>query len=446
MAGRGRRPSGADLKEAAEAAAFQDKASQVLGMQIPWAVYERSGLITAKELGLVRDYDGAEEDEKIDLLFEQGQQYANFFVKAIESIRTDRGTTEYLLTLVDQLLQGDQNRAKYFHTCSTGNPYAPFMSILSRPNESEYTVSKACHILSVLLSTNPEQECPDLADFVKWVTSRLGTSKGRAQVHTLGALKDVLKRHESQMLFIKYGGLRTLISFLRKETQNTQLLYLAGFCVWLLTFNPEAHAHLKAHDVVRKLIEIVKLVIREKVVRICFCALRNLLGHENFNESMIANGLPKALHGLAARKWKDQDLVDDIAHIGRALSTAIEDLSSFEIYQAELQSGRLSWTPVHSERFWRENCSKFDERNFELVRMLVALLETEHEVTLEVACYDMGEFARFHPDGRRVIQALGGKQRLMMHMEHHSAKVSKQALMSVQKLLVTHWEFLDKAQ
>ena len=81
------------------------------------------------------------------------------------------------------------------------------------------------------------------------------------------------------------------------------------------------------------------------------------------------------------------------------------------------------------------------------------LLDSESEVTIEVACYDLGEFARFHPEGRRcvcvcmwfqlcvfrVITRLGGKRKLMAQMHHKNAKIAKQALLSVQKLMVNNW-------
>ena len=76
---------------------------------------------------------------------------------------------------------------------------------------------------------------------------------------------------------------------------------------------------------------------------------------------------------------------------------------------------------------------------------LIALLDGEDEVTLQVACYDIGEFARFHEDGKRVIQQLGGKARLMRQMNSAHPKVAKQALLAVQKLLVTNWEVLTKS-
>jgi len=43
--------------------------------------------------------------------------------------------------------------------------------------------------------------------------------------------------------------------------------------------------------------------------------------------------------------------------------------SSFDEYYTELRGGRLLWSPVHkSEKFWRENAQRFNEKSFELVK------------------------------------------------------------------------------
>lgn len=52
------------------------------------------------------------------------------------------------------------------------------------------------------------------------------------------------------------------------------------------------------------------------------------------------------------------------------------DLSSFDEYSSELKSGRLEWSPVHkSEKFWRENAVRLNEKNYELLKISTKLLE-----------------------------------------------------------------------
>ncbi len=78
-------------------------------------------------------------------------------------------------------------------------------------------------------------------------------------------------------------------------------------------------------------------------------------------------------------------------------------------------------------------------------RKVIALLDkSDSELTQTVACSDLGEFARFHPDGKRIITQFGGKNKLMalMAQKSGSGKVTSAALLAVQKLMVNNWEHL----
>ncbi|VDM05365.1 unnamed protein product [Schistocephalus solidus] len=123
------------------------------------------------------------------------------------------------------------------------------------------------------------------------------------------------------------------------------------------------------------------------------------------------------------------------------LKTSVQDVSSLEEYTTELTSGRLEWSPVHkSEKFWRENADKFTEKNYELLKMLVYIMENSTEpLILAVAAYDVGEFVRHYPRGRQVIDQLGGKHLVMSLLQHADASVRYNALLALQKIMVHNW-------
>jgi V-type H+-transporting ATPase subunit H len=63
--------------------------------------------------------------------------------------------------------------------------------------------------------------------------------------------------------------------------------------------------------------------------------------------------------------------LEDILFLSERLHASIQDLSSFDEYCTEIRSGRLNWSPVHkSEKFWRENSQRFNEKNFELIKLV----------------------------------------------------------------------------
>ena len=79
------------------------------------------------------------------------------------------------------------------------------------------------------------------------------------------------------------------------------------------------------------------------------------------------------------------------------------NFSSYDEYVTEVHSGRLEWSPVHrSEKFWRENAPKLNEKNYELLKILINLLETSKDhLVLSVACFDLGEYVRHYQRGKQ---------------------------------------------
>lgn len=85
-------------------------------------------------------------------------------------------------------------------------------------------------------------------------------------------------------------------------------------------------------------------------------------------------------------------------------------LTSFEKYEKEIDSDNLEWGPIHSEKFWKENVKRFEDKDFLIIKKLIKLLESDNEKNVAIACYDLGEFCRFHPFGKNVLENCNGKE------------------------------------
>lgn len=120
---------------------------------------------------------------------------------------------------------------------------------------------------------------------------------------------------------------------------------------------------------------------------------------------MVQCKVLKQLSILCQRKFDDEDITDDIEFLNDKLQASVQDLSSFDEYSTEVKSGRLEWSPVHkSGKFWRENASRLNEKNYELLRILVHLLETSKDpLVLSVASFDIGEYVRHYPRGKQYV-------------------------------------------
>jgi len=280
------------------------------------------------------------------------------------------------------------------------------------------------------------------------VTTQLRTKTGYLELSTaLNTLQTLLRRDEFRLIFLQQDGINCLKGLLAAHANNFQILYQAIYGLWLLSYNGGIGENFGPTTVIHKLVELVRTSSKEKVIRVALATLRNLLGKGTNNEQMIETNLLKEVDKLLQKKWGDEDIVSDLETLQQALQKDVADLSSFDKYKQELYSGELEWSPVHrSEKFWRENAARFDENQYRPLTILIGLLKNEATTpqVLAIACSDVGEFVRFHPQGRQLIQNMGGKEAVMKLMFHGDAEVQRQALMCLQKIMVHNWEYLSR--
>ena len=75
---------------------------------------------------------------------------------------------------------------------------------------------------------------------------------------------------------------------------------------------------------------------------------------------------------------------------------------------------------------------------------------------MAVACYDIGQFVRFYPNGKMIVEHWGTKLKVMGIMARaedpvdEAARaawmdVQKNALLCCSKIMVSNWEFLESS-
>lgn len=211
---------------------------------------------------------------------------------------------------------------------------------------------------------------------------------------------------------------------------------------------------------VQALVELVSLAPREKVVRVCLAALCNLAtctadddaapagttryDGKHFLSEMIACGLMKAISLLKDRQFTDPDIVADVDTLHKLLTENYKEMSRWEVYKNEVESGHLQWGSVHTEAFFKENARMIEgsDGDFHLLKVLITLLSSKDEEVAAIACYDIGEFVRHYPNGRAIAKRLGAKALVMPLIEHKNPELQRHALQCVSKILVTNWEYV----
>ncbi|MEW5299224.1 MAG: hypothetical protein WDW36_002259 [Sanguina aurantia] len=459
----------------------------VLQRDIPWDTYMTARLITDKDLQLIRKYDKRSDDQRSSLLDEAGPAYIDAFVSVLRNV-TKEETVQYVLALLVKMLQENPKHARLFHHPSDQRPAgAPdilqvFIRLLQR--QDWFTQEKACKILTLLIESRPKSysafsngvlsseastsssaaasvyagEDPaeqHISSFIDWLVSELRkpSHAPKAVACSTSCLAALLHERGCRALFLRAGGVQVLPGLIRSSNSpsNSQLLYELSLCVWQMTYIHQAaaamgisgtiKARMARKGTVKALVDVARLAQKEKVFRVTMSALRNLLNYTELGlaSDMVEAGLPKIVATRQLQTWGDSDIPELLSYLDESLKAGMTVLSSFERYRKEVLSGSLDWSPMHtSELFWKANIDKFEEKDFQILRVLLKLIEASREFrTQAVGCFDLGQFIQYHPQGRYIVADLRGKELVMRLMGHPDAEVQKQALLTVQKIMLT---------
>lgn len=435
---------------------------QVLKRDIPWETYMTAKLITGTCLQLLRRYDHRPENVQAALIDDDGPAYIRVFVSILRDISKEE-TLEYVLALIDEMLTANPMRAKLFHDSSLSNEdvYQPFLRLLSKGNW--FIQEKSCKILTLIISSKKKsmkdtiiyngeasgskQTFTTIDDVLRGLVDWLCNQLRRPSHPTRGiptavsSLATLLREPLVRSLFVKADGVKLLTPLISPASaqQYVQLLYETALCIWLLSFYDAAMDSLAMTRTLPRLVEIVKSSTKEKVVRVTALTLKNMLIKGTFASEMVDLGLPQIVQNLKSQSWSDEDLVEALTFLEEGLKDSIRKLSSFDKYKQEVMLGNLDWSPMHKDPvFWSENITKFEDNDFQVLRVLIAILDSSGDPrALAVACYDISQFIQYHPVGRGIVLDLKGKERVMKYMDHESSEVRKNALLCVQKLLLS---------
>jgi len=149
-------------------------------------------------------------------------------------------------------------------------------------------------------------------------------------------------------------------------------------------------------------------------------------------------------------RWADEELDADIKDIEEILAKNVDDLTSWDRYKNEILAHQLDWTAPHkSAKFWSENHIRFEDSNRLVLRTLKSIVENGNDYKMQaIACWDIGEFVRVHPNGKYICREENLKEPIMRTLheteknldDEDCQKLAKEALGALQKLMITNWE------
>ncbi|RDX87178.1 V-type proton ATPase subunit H, partial [Mucuna pruriens] len=320
---------------------------------------------------------------------------------------------------------------------------------------------KSCKILALIASARPKNQNVIVANgeasnseksfttvgdvfigLVKWLCEQLKkpSHPTRGVPTAINCLATLLKEPVVRSSFVQVDGIKLLVPLITPAStqQSIQLLYETCLCIWLLSYYEPAIEYLVTSRTLPRLIDVVKSSTKEKVVRVVVSTFKNLLSKGTLGAQMVDFQLPQVVQSLKAQAWSDEDLLEALNYLEEGLKDNIKKLSSYDKYKQEVLLGHLDWSPMHKDPiFWRENITHFEENDFQIIRVLITILDTSNDPrTLAVACFDISQFIQHHSAGRIIVADFKAKERVMKLMNHENAEVTKNALLCIQRLLL----------
>ncbi|KAF1804606.1 ATPase, V1 complex, subunit H [Mucor lusitanicus] len=421
---------------------LDDMLDKIRAAEIPWEDYKSSGLITEDEVAMIKHVEDKSVDDLGPIMSEHGLYYAALYLELMQKLaRVD--ALQKVLILIHDMLDGNEERIALFHEAGKNAaefPFEPFHKALRIGDE--FIGIQSSKILTLLICSTPQRDI-DIHEFFRWMTFQLQSQHQHVIELNVQILDALFHIPAYRQAFWKTShAIDSLVSILKNASSRNlgpQKIYELTFAIWLLTFDTEIAKNLdKKCQIIPTLVELAKSAVKEKIIRVIIATFRNLIEKapaENMSAMLVAKLLPLCEH-LATRKWTDQEIADDIEFTQTELQQNFQSLTTFEVYASELETGMLQWSPSHtSENFWKQNATRLNQDNQQLLRQLTRILSTSNNPTvLAVACHDVGQYVKYNAkDGKRYLQLLGAKQRVMELMTHEDANVRYHALSSTQK-------------
>ncbi|KAL1683509.1 armadillo-type protein [Schizophyllum commune] len=396
---------------------LEENSLKIRTKPVPWEGYQRADLVTSEELALIKKVDRQSRAKIESILLSDGQAYALLYLRLLKKLqRVD--TMQCLLVLIADALTDHDERIPLFLRTRESDPELPYGPLLRTiDTQDEFVQLKAAQILTVLLCAEPAPLPTNLLQpFLNTLATQITAGSVNRRDVAVQCLEALLARPEVRQAVWSIPKIITGLVDILKNKPGPQMSYQVAFCFWLLTFEQNVAEEINKSN----------LVSRAPTA--------------NLPAMLVSQLLPFAKN-LAARKWSDEDIVEDVQYLRDELAARFQSLTTWDEYASELASGHLSWTPVHeSDDFWKENAAKLNEKDAKELKTLIKLLNDSRDaLVLAVAVHDIGQYVKHYERGKKLINDLGAKTRVMELMTHPDADVRYRALLSVQALVSQPW-------
>lgn len=326
-----------------------------------WSAYVTGGLLSEKEAGILQYLDW---DKAINNM--EGIQE----IQDVLDRQVSQEVTAYIVYVMKKSVLWKMNP-------EDGNRFLNILSKIVRKSETGSGRADALWIMSRIVMEN--SQVIDKRPFFDLCTEILHSLSPEHCIEILDSLALTLQKPPVAQAFSYCRDLQVaLMEVLSMISNQPQLHYNALLCLWLVSFESSSMDRiLHKANFIPLTIVICRSTAKEKVIRVGAGLWRNLLKNHKVTVLPILIGAkaPEFISLCIKKEYSDPDLNEDLHMIDGELQSALLKLSTFDEYASEVKSGILDWSPPHkSALFWKDNATRLNENNAELLMYHSCLL------------------------------------------------------------------------
>jgi V-type H+-transporting ATPase subunit H len=389
---------------------------------IPWEGLARSGVISEDDANHIKILEKQSLENKKTTILSQVDLYTNTILNLLNKLEVNGkdDVLKNILTLINDTLL-DTPKHEFLDSLlkladvDASLPYDPFLKHLENKDVLIKTLS-AYSLVILLVKASKTASIASKIDKEVLIkiyallssASFIGnTQDPNYQFIGIQLLQELLIVKKFKQVYQDFGfvsnykAISQLISNLARHPNSSglQLSYNTLLTTWILSFDANINKILVHNfpELVGNLLIIAKDSIKLKIVRVSVGVLKNFIAINTSNGEqfktikvvLFHDGL-STINTLKERKFasngSDEELSNDLSFLSDSLNEIVsKKLTSLDEYLTELENPNLlSWSsPTHkSSEFWLENCGKFKDSQFKLVKRIFEILaSTEYELS-----------------------------------------------------------------
>lgn len=275
---------------------------------------------------------------------------------------------------------------------------------------------KSCELLTILYgNTFPKKE------YVNYIKQHLFTDDYDMTSQMLRFLCDLLynKRESiniinSELVFrnalkIDFCNDETFMRSLTINVKVKETQYFALKLLMILSYEKQSVPILEKYHLIENVINILREMGMEKIMRICISFIKNIVHHYEFSILSIMDIIK-----ICENTYKDNEMNIEKEDLKRELKVKLKNTSHLDSFYMELFNGKLEESPFHySDKFWEGNCANLLENKVEIIKAIKKYLKCSNITKVCVSANDIFRFVRVAPEIYSLIEKYGVKEDLV---------------------------------